>query len=328
MQKKAISLLSGGLDSAIATKLIQEQGIEVVGLHFTSPFSSRKESEQGAMAIKTANELGIKLIVKEKGDDYIDIVMNPRHGYGKNMNPCIDCRIYMLKKAKEFLNQENACFVITGEVLGQRPMSQRRDTINIIEKESGLKGFIVRPLSAAHFAPSVPEQGGIIDRLKLLNITGRSRAVQYKLAEDYKLKEFGCPAGGCLLTDPIFSAKLKDLFRYDNEFSMTDIKLLNIGRHFRLRADTKLIIGRNKVENERICNLWSETYNLLLPSGFTGPSGIIKGNIDVDILNIAANIIGSFAKYSGKMISIEIKNRDSKIYTTEKILININDFKI
>ncbi|HBL23728.1 MAG TPA: hypothetical protein DDZ40_06385, partial [Deltaproteobacteria bacterium] len=164
MKKRAISLISGGLDSAVATKLIVDQGIEVIGLHFSSIFASKRDKQRGHKALRTAEELGIEIITKNKGDDYIEIIKNPRYGYGKNMNPCIDCRIYMLRLTKELLTELDASFVVTGEVLGQRPMSQRRNTIELIEKRSELQGLIVRPLSAKLFPASIPEQEGIIDR--------------------------------------------------------------------------------------------------------------------------------------------------------------------
>jgi len=183
MNKMAFSLISGGLDSAVATKLILDQGIDVVGLTFTSPFSSKKERFEGLQAIRTAKELGIRLILKEKGLDYIDVIRHPNHGYGKHMNPCIDCRIFMLRNTKEIMTSEDASFVITGEVLGQRPMSQRRPTIDLIERESGLASLILRPLSAKHFAPSKPELEGIVDRGLLLDIAGRGRTAQFNLVE-------------------------------------------------------------------------------------------------------------------------------------------------
>jgi len=328
MNRKAISLLSGGLDSVLATKIIQSQGIEVVGLHFTSPFSSRREKERGLQAIRSSEELGIKLIIKEKESDYIDIIKKPRHGYGKNMNPCIDCRIYMLKKTKDIMKEEDAGFVVTGEVLGQRPMSQRRDTINIIERESGLAGLILRPLSAKHFPPSIPEKEGIVDRSGLFDITGRSRAIQYELANRFMLSEFGCPGGGCLLTDPIFSRKLRDLFQHDTSSTMTDIVLLSIGRHFRLNEKMKVILGRNKKENDMLFSINKEGYTLILPSGFTGPVALVKGNPDDAYLNIIGNIIACFSKYPGDMINIEIIDGETRIYTAEKKLLDIEKIKI
>ncbi|MCX8111031.1 MAG: hypothetical protein N3D15_07260 [Syntrophorhabdaceae bacterium] len=328
MKRKAISLLSGGLDSVLATKIVLSQGIEVVGLHFTSPFSSKREKERGLQAVRSSEELGIKLIIKEKESDYIDIIKKPRYGYGKNMNPCIDCRIYMLKKTKDIMEEEDAGFVITGEVLGQRPMSQRRDTINIIERESGLAGLILRPLSAMLFPPSMPEKEGIVDRSRLFDITGRSRAIQYELASKFKLSEFGCPGGGCLLTDPIFSRKLKDLFQHDTSFTMDDIVLLSIGRHFRLNEKIKVIVGRNKAENDMLCSLDKDAYSLVLPLGFTGPMALIKGNPDESDLDIIGNIIAYFSKYPNDTIDIEIRDKKTRVFTAKKRLLDLDMIKI
>jgi len=318
MNKKAISLLSGGLDSTLATKLIIEQGIDVIALHFTSPFASKKEKERGLQAERTAKELGIRLILREKGLDYIEVVRAPEHGYGKNMNPCIDCRIFMLRQTKILMEEEQAGFVITGEVLGQRPMSQRRDTIHLIENASGLKGLIVRPLSAARFAPSIPEQEGVVDRAKLLGIAGRSRSVQYKLVAQYGIKEFGCPGGGCLLTEPVFSRRLKDLFESNQKITMQDIQLLSIGRHFRLHADTRLIIGRNKAENEKLESLCPLPGLLLHPVDFTGPTGILKGLANDEIMHSAANIIGYYGKNQGHSVVVEVDNDKTRRFVSNK----------
>jgi adenylyl- and sulfurtransferase ThiI len=203
LNRKAVSLLSGGLDSLLATKLVMDQGVEMVALHFTSPFCTCTKGDKGCglQAVKTARELGIEVMIKVKGLEYLEIVKAPKHGYGKNLNPCIDCRIFMLKEVRKLMTEIGASFVVTGEVLGQRPMSQRRDAIRLIEEESGLEGLIVRPLSAKHFDPTLPERKGILDRGKLLDFTGRTRRPQYDLAESFHLKEFSCPGGGCLLTD-------------------------------------------------------------------------------------------------------------------------------
>jgi len=308
MKGKAISLMSGGLDSTVATRLILEQQIDITGLHFTSFFTSRKDRGKNLRAIKTADELGIKLIVLDKGSEYLDIVKHPKYGYGKNMNPCIDCRIFMLQKTRELMKDEGAQFVITGEVLGQRPMSQRRETIERIERDSGLEGLIVRPLSAQYFPPTIPEQEGVVDRKKLLDISGRSRHVQYELVKKYSLKAFHNPGGGCLLTDPVFSKKLRDLFRKDPTFTMKDVELLTIGRHFRLGNETKLTLGRNKEENEIIQNMWESGYTLVSPVNFKGPQGILKGPIYGNILKNVAHIIAHFSKHNEGTIRITIND--------------------
>jgi tRNA-uridine 2-sulfurtransferase len=328
MNIKAISLLSGGLDSVLATRVIMEQGIDVTALHFTSPFSSRQEKERGLQAVRAVSELGVGLILKHKGLEFIDVVRSPKYGYGKNINPCIDCRIFMLQKTKEIMDEEKASFVITGEVLGQRPMSQRRDTIQIIEKASGLEGLIVRPLSAMHFLPSIPEREGVLDRNKLLDFTGRSRTPQYRLAEKYNLKEFGSPGGGCLLTDPIFTKKLRDLFKHDNAFTLKDLELLSIGRHFRLRADTKLVVGRNEIENNKLISFWESPYISFCPLDFKGPIAILKGCFDDEIINTVANIVGYYGKNESRVISIESNNGITKRHTVERLNIMPEDLLV
>lgn len=307
MNNKAISLFSGGLDSILATKIIMEQGIDVTAIHFTSPFSSKKEKERGLRAVRSADELGIELILEYKGLDFLDIVRSPKYGYGKNLNPCIDCRIFMLQKTKDRMADKQANFVITGEVLGQRPMSQRRDTIHIIEKASGLEGLIVRPLSAIHFTPSRPEQEGVLDRKKLLDFTGRTRTPQYRLAEKYHLTEFDSPGGGCLLTDPIFSKKLKGILDSNETITTKDLELLSIGRHFNFPDNTRLIIGRNETENNRLISLWEKPYTLLQPVDFKGPAAILKGTFNNDTIEITANIMGHYGKYKYPIISVESK---------------------
>lgn len=324
MNRKAVSLLSGGLDSLLATKLIIEQGIEVVALHFTSPFCTCTKGDKGCglQAVKTARELNIEVMVKVKGLDYLDIVKAPKHGYGKNLNPCIDCRIFMLKEVRKLMAEIDASFVVTGEVLGQRPMSQRRDAIRLIEKESGLEGLIVRPLSAKHFEPTLPEREGILDREKLLDISGRTRRPQYDLAESFHLKEFSCPGGGCLLTDPIFARKLRDLFAHSRGFTMKDVALLKIGRHFRLNEDKKLILGRNEDENKRLQAASLDGCTLLTPIGFKGPQGLLFGVLNDDILRIAGNLMAYYGKMDSFPVSIESNNGVVARHTIDKALIN------
>jgi tRNA-uridine 2-sulfurtransferase len=325
---KAISLISGGLDSALSTKLVLEQGVDVVGLHFTSPFSSRRDREMGLQAAATAEELGIRLMVREKGADYLHVLRQPKYGYGKNMNPCIDCRIFMLRKTGEIMAEERADFVITGEVLGQRPMSQMRNTLRLIEKESGLESLILRPLSAKHFVPTKPEREGIVDRERLLGIAGRSRAVQYELAAKYNLTAFGCPGGGCLLTDPIFSNRLRDLFAHETSFTALDVELLNTGRHFRIDRDTKLVLGRNQGENERLRSLWYAPYVLLQPVGFSGPAGIFKGSSSGERLTLAASIMAYYGKQRGTEICLEVNNGSSTRHRLPRNDVNVDTYKV
>ncbi len=244
---KAIALLSGGLDSTLAARLVLDQGIELEALNFMTVFCTCTNRGATCLASQKAVEtLGIPLRVFNVSEEYLNVVRNPKHGYGSNMNPCIDCRIFMLKKAKVYMEESGGSFIITGEVLGQRPMSQRRDAMRLIEKEAGLEGLILRPLSAQFLPITLPEREGWIDREKLLNIQGRSRKPQMKLAEQFNIRDYPCPAGGCLLTDPGFARRIRDLMEHQYDFSLNDVHLLKFGRHFRLSPKVKLVVGRNE----------------------------------------------------------------------------------
>jgi tRNA-specific 2-thiouridylase len=243
---KALALFSGGLDSILAAKLILSQGIDVVAVNFVSPFCV---CEKGSGVSKAAKHLGVPLKFVDVGDEYLKIVRKPMHGYGKNMNPCIDCRIFLLRKAKKIAKEIGAAFIFTGEVLGERPMSQHFKAMKIIEEEAGLKGEILRPLSARLLPETVMEKEGLVDREKLLGIRGRSRKPQIKLAEEFNIRDYPGPAGGCLLTCRDYANKLRDLFQHKKRCSIADVSLLKVGRHFRF-GESKIIVGRNEEENK------------------------------------------------------------------------------
>lgn len=318
MNKKAIIMLSGGLDSLLAVKIMLNQGIELVGLNFTSIFCTctshkRKKSGCSSEAIRAVRELNIPLKTLLKGMDYFKIVEFPKFGYGKGVNPCLDCRIYILKKAKELLKKYNASFIVTGEVLGQRPMSQMKHHFKLIEKETKLEGLIVRPLCAKFLEPTIPEKVGIIDRNELLAISGRSRKEQIKLANDLNITDYPCPSGGCLLTDKIFSKRIKDLFLYKKDYDIIDLKLLKLGRHFRINETCKIIVGRNEAENLELTNLalLKKKYNLFTPMNFSGPTIYIDSITGDNILNFVTEL---FIRYS----KIENSYEENKIkYKTE-----------
>ena len=303
---KAIGLISGGLDSILAVKMVLEQDVEVIGVCFTSPFF-----DKSVHATPIAEKSGIDLKIINFGDEYISLIKNPIHGYGKNINPCIDCHIYMLKQAKKLMEEINADFVFTGEVLNERPMSQHLNALKLIEKESGLTGKLLRPLSAQLLEPTIPETTGIIDRKRLGNISGRSRKTQIALAKIYGITGFPQPAGGCLLTDENFSNRLKDSFEH-NEYSLNDLELLKIGRHFRVPNDesAKIIVGRNEKENAQILKLVRNTDIILEPVEIAGPTVLVRNYKNKE--NVILIAAGLCARYSdiGNLNLVKIKIGD------------------
>jgi len=307
--KTAVALISGGLDSVLAAKVVMEQGFEVIGLYFTSAFSKSYGQEQTTHAARVSKAIGMDLRVVDMGQDYIDLVRRPVHGYGKHMNPCIDCKIFMLRRARTVMQELDAPFVITGEVLGQRPMSQRRDTLNVIERDADMKGRILRPLSATLLPATRAEQDGIIQRGKLLSISGRSRTVQLQLAERYGITGFSTPAGGCLLTDQHFSEKLRDLFADMQTVTPHDVRLLTVGRHFRMESGIKIIIGRDNRENEVLISLAPHGYHLFTPQGFPGPVALLNGTPTQDIKQTVGRLIITYSKHvPGRIYHIRYGN--------------------
>jgi len=272
---RAVALFSGGLDSILAVKLIQEQGIEVKGVNFKTPFFGLNE------AFMMAKDLDIDLEIIDITEELLGILKNPKYGFGKNMNPCIDCHALMFKKAGEYMIRIGASFILSGEVLGERPMSQNKNSLSIIESESGFEGRILRPLSALLLPESIPEKEGLVDRNKLWDISGRSRKRQMELAIKMNLKDYPSPAGGCKLTDPGFSKRLRDLFAQEN-ISLEDIELLKLGRHFRLCRNIKLIVGRNKEENEQLNNFFQVGDFLFKAKNLKGPISLLKKGSKAD----------------------------------------------
>jgi len=267
---KAVALFSGGLDSILAVKLIQKQGIEVKGVNFKTPFFGLDRT------FLAAKNLDMDLEIIDITQELLKILRNPKHGLGKNMNPCIDCHTLMFKKAGEYMTKIGASFILSGEVIGERPMSQNRNSLSIIERESGYKGRILRPLSALLLAETIPEKEGLVDRNKLLDISGRSRKRQMELAVKMGIEDYPSPAGGCKLTEPAFSKKLRDLFTQES-FSLEEIELLKLGRHFRLNTNIKLVVGRNKEENEKIKEFFQEGDFLFKAKNLKGPVSLLKG---------------------------------------------------
>lgn len=319
MKRKAIALLSGGLDSTLAVKMMLDMDIDVEALNFTSPFCTCTGKNSGCKseAVRVAQEFNIPIKVVHKGLDYLEIVRNPLHGYGKGVNPCVDCRIYLLRKAKEYMLESGADFVITGEVLGQRPMSQRRDTLRVIERESGLEGLLLRPLSAQHFEPTIPEREGWVDREKLLAIKGRSRKDLFELADELDVKNYPCPAGGCLLTELSFVPKIKDIFDHCEELKLRDFRLLKIGRHLRIGEQSKVIIGRNEADNNLLETTRQPDEAALTWLEGNTPVGVVIGAQSDDLYSLAGKILLRYTRAEANTpCKLEVRvNGETKVLT-------------
>ncbi len=290
-KKKVVALLSGGLDSRLAVRMMQNQGFDVTAVAIKTPFCDFDCGRGCGFEIReTADMLDVDLKTVYLGDDYIEMLKNPKHGFGSGMNPCIDCRAMMFKAGKKVMEDIGAEFIISGEVLGQRPMSQHGPALRTIEKESGLEGKIVRPLSGALLPKTEPEERGIIRRGDLGMIRGRSRREQLKLAQEFGFENPPNAGGGCLLTDPKFAIRAKDLFRHTETPTTNDIDLLKIGRHFRFDSKTKLIVGRNKDENEMLNALALAGDVLLETKDHVGPVSLLRGEDSSNSLKLASDI--------------------------------------
>jgi tRNA U34 2-thiouridine synthase MnmA/TrmU len=277
--------------------MVLDLGIELEALNFLTVFCTCTTRGETCLASqKAVSALGIPLKVLNVSEEYLHVVKSPRHGYGSNMNPCIDCRIFMMKKAKAYMEEIGASFIVTGEVLGERPMSQRRDSMRLIEKEAGLDGLILRPLSAKLLPASVPEKEGWVDREKLLKIQGRSRKPQIQMADHYGIRDYPCPAGGCLLTDPAFAKRMRDLIHHHSDFTLNDVHLLKMGRHFRLSPRLKLVVGRNEEENQKIQTFSEEGDILLKLLRFPGPLSLLRGEAGEREIEQASAITARYSK--------------------------------
>ena len=295
-QHKAVGLLSGGLDSAIACRLIQEQGIEVHVVHIEMPWGCGKPLR----VRKLCETLGVSLKVIPLADDYLQVLKKPKHGFGSAHNPCVDCHIYMVKKAADYMKEIGADFIFTGEVVGQRPMSQRRVCLDWVENDAGVPGQLLRPLSAQLLPPTVPEDKGIVERSKLFGISGRSRKVQYELVEKMGLQGFGAPGGGCLLTEKHFGRRMKDVLEHGCE-TIEATAVLGLGRYFRINDTTFILLGRDDDENEKLIAYALPDDHLLRPVLFPGPLALVRGEAVSDKdLEIAAGLIQYFSKLRGE----------------------------
>lgn len=280
---KAIVLFSGGLDSMLAAKLVASQNIGVVCINFTSPFFDSKKAEA------SAKHINLPLIIEDITTDYLKMLHSPRYGFGKNMNPCIDCHTLMLALTGRKMESLGADFIITGEVLGQRPMSQTKQSLNMIAKNSGYADYILRPLSAQLLAPIKSEMEGKIDRSMLLSISGRGRKDQMRLAKEFGITNYPPPAGGCLLTDPMFTRRLRELFAHSQNPEIRDYHLLKYGRHFRTQDGVKIIVGRNNKDNEELKKLANNKDLACNMADFPGPYVLVPES-NASAKNIACSL--------------------------------------
>jgi len=273
----------------LAAELIRAQGINVLGLFFETPFFTSEKARESAQS------MGLPFKVVDITKRHLDVVKSPKHGYGGNMNPCIDCHALMFKIAGEMLEKEGADFVLTGEVLGQRPMSQNKKSLTLIASESGLDGLLLRPLSAKRLPVTIPEEKGWVKRELLMGFQGRSRKPQMELAQALNIKGYPAPAGGCLLTEKVFSRRLRDLFSSRSDPDLREIELLKVGRHFRISPHTKLVVGRNKSENEEIHALTGKKDLVLTSASVPGPTVLVLGGFSDSALELAAAITVAYS---------------------------------
>ncbi|PKL52599.1 MAG: hypothetical protein CVV37_00320 [Nitrospira bacterium HGW-Nitrospira-1] len=318
---KAVALYSGGLDSTLAVLTVCRQGIEVTAVTFLHHFGCdiSDTSSCSKAHFSAAEKFGFEVRLFHLADKFIQIVKDPKFGYGKNMNPCMDCRILMLKEAKDFMETTGAEFLITGEVIGQRPMSQRRDALDIIDREAGLKGLILRPLSAKLMKPTVMEEGGIVNRDLLYGFSGRSRKPQLALAGEFGLVDYSPPAGGCLLTEPNYSFKLRELLDHDADPSLEDISLLRLGRHFRISNNCKIIVGRNRQENESLLSIDGGKSIHLLVEDYASPVALVCGKATEEIIQTAASLCARYSDarhLSAVDVRVIDRSRDFKLRVT------------
>ncbi|MBU1658180.1 7-cyano-7-deazaguanine synthase [bacterium] len=293
---KAIALFSGGLDSTLAVKLIRDQGIEVLAVNINTGFGSTKDRLEHMQSM--CDQVGAQLKIIDIQSEYLqDVLFDPKHGYGKNFNPCIDCHAKMFAVAKRIMEAEGASFLISGEVMGQRPMSQNKDALQTVLNESNCGGLLLRPLSAKMLTPTIAEINGWVDRERLEGITGRSRERQMELAKEIGLEDFESPGGGCLLTDENFSKKMFDFIKHDT-FEVRDILLMKYGRHLRLSEGAKLVVGRNQEENEHLQKINNDKYYHIKTVGLRGPHAMLSKNATQSDKELASKIILTYCKTS------------------------------
>jgi len=307
VNKKAVVLFSGGLDSILAIKLMLEQGVDAHALYFSSVFNQGDARHNEEMMRKRAEALGVPITIIDIAQDQLELIRDPKHGMGRNMNPCIDCRIMTLKKAKEVMDKMGASFIVTGEVIGERPMSQRKDALLLIDKKSGLGGLIVRPLSAKLLEPTAPEKKGVVDREKFLDIKGRKRDKQIGLAKKLGVNDYPNPSGGCLLTDAGFSNRLRDLLKYNSGVDAGDLKLLKTGRHFRISDKLKLMVGRDEKDNNALLSLARPGDHVFDVLDIPSAVGLARGVTEEKDIEKAAVIMARYSDAKRKEVKVSYK---------------------
>lgn len=311
-RKKVLALLSGGLDSTLAVKVVLDQGMDVEGVHFSTPFCNCDK----CAVDRIGEEFKIKVHYLFLGQEFLDMLPNPPHGYGSQMNICIDCRIHMLRKAKELAEQIGAEYFVTGEVLDQRPFSQRLPTMHLIERETGLERRILRPLSAKLLSETELEREGLVDRESLYAIHGRRRLHQMRLAEELGINDYPCPSGGCLLTDPHFAKRLRDYLAHEGWPILEDMFLLRLGRHFRLGA-TRIVVGRNEEENHILLSM-AERKGICHMSvvEYVGPITLIMGRADDETIEKGAAITVRYSDAPNGILT-EVSYTDGDVITIQ-----------
>ncbi len=319
---RALGLCSGGLDSTLAGLVLRDQGIDVEWITFETPFFS------AAKARRASEKTGIALTVKPIYPIYITMLRNPPAGYGKQMNPCMDCHALMFKLAGEIMREKNFDFLFSGEVLGQRPMSQTKSALRYVEKHSGFDGYILRPLTAKNLPETVPEKEGLVNRERLLDFKGRGRKSQIALAEKYGLKDYPAPAGGCLLTDVGYSRRLKDLFAHQADCTEEELHLLKYGRHFRINPQAKIIVGRTREDNENILKYHNpQTDTLVDVKNYASPMVLVPHGASKDAIYLAGSICVGYSKAPNLTpVDVVIKTPGGE-ETIQVIGIPIADFK-
>jgi tRNA U34 2-thiouridine synthase MnmA/TrmU len=305
---RALGLCSGGLDSTLAGLVLRQQGIEVEWVTFESPFFSSTKARKASQAT------GIPLTVKNITEVYLKMLLNPACGYGQHMNPCLDCHALMFRLAGEIMQDRDFDFLYSGEVLGQRPMSQTRPSLRYVEKHSGFDGYIVRPLSAKRLPETIPEKEGLVNRELLLDLAGRSRKPQIALAKTFGITDYPAPAGGCLLTDKGYSNRLKDLFAHQDAYTENELHLLKHGRHFRLDNDTKIIVGRTKMDNQKLKKYHDPTQDVFIRlKDFPGPTVLVQHGGSQDQIRLAASVCAGYSKVPrGKPIDVMVTAPQSR----------------